>query len=219
MPRARRLGRRRTDGGHLISGHRWHTWLVFLRDNEVGRRVAPYLRSGWEILDYGAGTGLISRWLARSAGVRPTMTDLVEYGNRRQEFPYLQMDDPFHVPAEDGAFDAVILLFALHHNPYESQGKVLSEAIRLTRRRLIVIEDTPMSAADRAFNVFWDKVLNLRHRVPTPCAFRTVGEWLPIFLEADLEAVHVESYRPKWPTLMTYHHTVFVLDREAAGPE
>jgi len=46
-----------------------------------------------------------------------------------------------------------------------------------------------------------------------------VGEWLPIFLEADLEAVHVESYRPKWPTLMTYHHTVFVLDREAAGPE
>ena len=24
---------------------------------------------------------------------------------------------------------------------------------------------------------------------------------------------HTESYRPKWPTLGMYHHTLFVLDR------
>ena len=67
---------------------------------------------------------------------------------------------------------------------------------------------------DHAFNVFWDRVLNLRHRVPTPLAFRSVEEWVPIFLENGLETTYTETYRPKWPTLMTYHHTLFVLDRE-----
>jgi ubiquinone/menaquinone biosynthesis C-methylase UbiE len=187
---------------------------VFLRENEVGSRVAAHVRPGQTILDYGAGTGLVSRWLAQRANVRPTLADLVEYSNRRRDLPFLRMADPFDVPADDRSFDVVLLLFALHHNPYEAQGKVLAEATRLTRERLIVIEDTPISRVDLACNTFWDKVLNLRHGVPTPCTFRPVEEWLPIFMEHGLEARHIESYRPKWPTLMTYHHTLFVLDRE-----
>jgi hypothetical protein len=189
--------------------------VVFLRDNEVGRRVAPHLLPGETILDYGAGTGLISRWLAARVGARPTLADLVEYPNRRREFPFLEMEDPFSVPAGDGAFEVVMLLFALHHNRYEEQGKVLSEAVRLARRRLIVLEDTPAGRVDRVFNTLWDKVLNLRHGVPTPCAFRTVEEWLAVFLEHGLVPVHVETYRPMWPSLKTYHHTLFVLERES----
>jgi hypothetical protein len=70
-----------------------------------------------------------------------------------------------------------------------------------------------MGRIDLFCNVFWDKVLNLRHGVPTPLTFRSVREWTDLFLEHDLEPVHVESYRAKWPTLMTYHHTLFVLER------
>ena len=192
---------------------------MILRENEVGRRVGRHLTPGQRILDYGAGTGLVSRWLCARVGVRPTLADLVEYGNRRREFPFLEMDDPFHVPADDASFDAVLLLFALHHNRYEEQGKVLAEAVRLTRGRLIVMEDTPLNGIDRTFNVLWDKLLNLRHGVPTPCAFRSVEEWLAVFMEHGLETAHIETYRPKWPTLMTYHHTLFVLDREAMSGE
>jgi ubiquinone/menaquinone biosynthesis C-methylase UbiE len=188
---------------------------MILRENEVGRRLAPHLRRGQRVLDFGAGTGLVSRWLAAYTGVRPVLADMVEYANRRREFPFVKMDDPFHVPSEDRAFDVVMLLFALHHNPYEAQGKILAEATRLARSRVIVLEDTPRSVMDQAFNVFWDKLLNLRHGVPTPFTFRSVDEWRSVFMGCGLETVHVETYRPKWPTLMTYHHTLFVLDREA----
>ncbi|CAN5179197.1 hypothetical protein BH20ACT24_BH20ACT24_02270 [soil metagenome] len=187
---------------------------MFLRENEVGRRVAPYLEAGDTVLDLGAGTGRMSLWLARRACVRPALADVVPYSNRQRGFQFLSMDDPFHVPAEDRSFDVVLLLFALHHNPYEAQGKIVAEAVRLMRRRLVVVEDTPFGRVDHAFNVAWDKVLNLRHGVPTPFAFRSVPEWLDVFLEHGMRAVHVESYRPRWPTLMTYHHSVFVLEPE-----
>jgi len=187
---------------------------MFLRENEVGRRVAPHLAPGQDVLDLGAGTGRISGWLARRAHVRPTLADLVEYSNRRRDLPFVRMDDPYHVPMHDRSFDTVLLLFALHHNPYEAQGKVLAEGIRLARRRLLVIEDTPANAVDRALNAFWDRLLNVRHGVPVPCAFRTREEWVAMFEEHELTIRHVETYRPKWPTLGTYHHSLFVLDRD-----
>jgi len=187
---------------------------MFLRDREVGRRVGRHLLPGERVLDYGAGTGMLSAWLADRYGVEPTLADLVEYANRRRHLAFIKMEDPFGVPAPDRSFDVVLLAFALHHNPYEAQGKVLGEAARLFRRRLIVIEDTPFHAADRVANVLWDKVLNLRHGVPTPLTFRGVDEWMSTFPEHGLQAVHVESYRPLWPTLGTYHHTLFALERE-----
>jgi SAM-dependent methyltransferase len=187
---------------------------MFLRENEVGRRVAPHLRPGQRVLDFGSGTGRMSRWLARNIGVEPTLADVVEYSNRRRDLPFVVMDDPYHVPADDGAFDAVLLLFALHHNEFEAQPKVVAEAARLSAGRVIVVEDTPLSRVDRAFNVAWDKVLNLRHGVPTPFAFRGLDEWGSVFGEQGLALRHAETYRPMWPTLKTYHHTVFVLDRE-----
>jgi hypothetical protein len=108
----------------------------------------------------------------------------------------------------------VLLMFVLHHVAgAEDQERVLDEAVRIARRRVAIVEDTPTSSFDRAFNVAWDWLLNVRHGVPTPFSFRTVEAWLESFKERNLSIAHVETYRPLWPTLGTYHHTVFVLDR------
>lgn len=186
---------------------------VFLRENEIGRRVAPWVDPGMRLLDVGSGTGLISRWLARERGVEPTTSDLVEFGNRVGDLPFRRIEDPVRVPAADGEFDAVMMLFVLHHMPaWDDQVRLLADAARAASRRLIVIEDTPLHRVDRAFNVFWDWALNLRHGVPKPFTFRDVEGWGEVFAGLGLRARHVESYRPWWPTLGTYHHTLFVLD-------
>lgn len=190
---------------------------VFLRENEIGNRVAPWVARGQEVLDLGSGTGQISRWLARRVGIRPTMADVVEFGNRVGGFRYIRLADPLEVPVADASFDAVLMLFVLHHVPrWEDQERLVAEAARVARSRLVVIEDTPTSSADRAINVAWDWALNLRHGVPRPFTFRTVEGWSQAFRRAGLTAHHTETYRARWPTLMTYHHTLFVLDKVSA---
>jgi SAM-dependent methyltransferase len=191
---------------------------VFLRESEIGNRVAPWVARGQEVLDLGSGTGQISRWLARRVGIRPTMADVVEFGNRVGGFPYIRLADPLEIPVEGGSFDVVLMLFVLHHVPrWEDQERLVAEATRVARSRLVVIEDTPTSRADRAINVAWDWALNLRHSVPRPFTFRTVEGWSQTFRRSGLVAHHTETYRARWPTLMTYHHTLFVLDKVRAS--
>jgi ubiquinone/menaquinone biosynthesis C-methylase UbiE len=187
---------------------------MFLRENEIGGKLAPYLGRGTEVLDLGSGTGLISRWLAQRVGIRPTLADLVDYPNRVPDFPFLLMRDPLTIPLGDGSFDATIMLFALHHmDEWDDQERLVAEAARVTRHRLLVMEDTPTTRVDRWFNVAWDWLLNLRHGVPTPFTFRSPQGWREVFERAGLTVSHAETYRSRWPTLMTYHHTLFVLDK------
>lgn len=187
---------------------------VFLRENEEGSKIAPWVEAGDTLLDLGAGTGFISRWLRRHSGVLPTLADVVPYRNRERSLPFIRLRDPFHVPVPDAAFDTVLMMFVLHHvRDRDGQERLLDEAVRVAKRRLIVLEDTPATPRDLAFNKAWDWVLNLRHRVPAPFTFRRVDEWTTVFKERDLPIAHVETYRPMWPTLRTYPHSIFVLDR------
>src|SRR5438093_11798453 len=88
---------------------------MFLRENAVGEKIAPWLERGQTVLDLGAGTGFISRWLRDRVGVEPTLTDVVSYRNREKGLEFIRLEDPFSIPVPDGSFDAVMLLFVFHH--------------------------------------------------------------------------------------------------------
>jgi ubiquinone/menaquinone biosynthesis C-methylase UbiE len=170
------------------------------------------------VLDVGSGTGRLSRWLASRVGIRPTLADVVEFDNRVLDFPYVHLEDPLAFPFPDGAFDAVMMLFVLHHiERWPDQERLVREAARVADRRLLIIEDTPTSRVDRVMNVAWDWVLNLRHGVPRPFTFRTARGWTEVFGRSRLSVRHAETYRARWPTLMTYSHTLFVLEPDGAG--
>ncbi len=191
---------------------------MFLRENEIGRRVARHLEPGWTVLDVGSGTGKIARWLAARSGVRPILADIVEFGNRVGGLPYVRLQDPLVLPFPDRSFDAVMMLFVLHHIPrWEDQERLVAEAARVARRRVVIIEDTPRSRAERLVNMAWDWVLNLRHGVPKPFTFRSVEGWRSVFRQGGLREVAAETYRARWPTLGTYHHTAFALRPESGG--
>jgi hypothetical protein len=124
------------------------------------------------------------------------------------------MEDPYRVPVADQSFDVVMLLFVLHHvADREGQRRLFGECSRIARRAILVMEDTPEGRLERAVNTAWDYVLNFYLGVATPFTFRTTQEWKAEFERDGFVASSVERYRPVWPTLKTYHHTLFVLSR------
>ena len=188
---------------------------MFLRENEVVRKLAPWIDPGHTFLDVGSGTGLVARRLASLTGAAATACDVNEFGNRI-DLPYLRQTDALRVPADDRSFDVVVMCFVLHHIPsFEDQLVVAAEAMRVARRRVLIMEDTPFHKVDLVFNKAWDWLLNQRHGIPIPFTFRTREAWTEVFSRDGFRVGHTESYRPKWPTLGMYHHSLFVLDRRA----
>ncbi|MGH2590779.1 MAG: class I SAM-dependent methyltransferase, partial [Actinomycetota bacterium] len=173
---------------------------MWAREHEEGRRILPWLEPGESLLDLGAGTGFMARYLRDRRGVRPTLTDLVPYQNRDRSMPFIGLSDPLHVPVADASYDVVLMMFVFHHmDRYEDQERLLVEARRIARRRIVVSEDTPGSRFERWVNAAWDRVLNVRHGVPTPFTFRSTEEWTDVFKANDLAVVCQERYRPVWP--------------------
>jgi ubiquinone/menaquinone biosynthesis C-methylase UbiE len=184
------------------------------RSDGLGERLRGHLKAGESLLDVGAGTGFFARWLQDRLGVRPTLCDLVDYGNRDRSLPFVLQADPRRLPAEDRSFDAVLLVFVLHHVASgEDQERLVAEAARVARRRVLIVEDTPRSAWDRAMNRFFDWALNVRHGIPTPFTFRTAEAWLELFRSRGLPVAGTSTFRSVWPTFGLYRQTLFVLDR------
>jgi ubiquinone/menaquinone biosynthesis C-methylase UbiE len=184
------------------------------RSDALGERLRGHLSAGETLLDVGAGTGFFARWLQDRLGVRPTLCDRADYRNRDRSLPFVLQPDPMRLPADDRSFDAVLVMFVLHHlDAWEDQERLLAEAARVARRRVIVVEDTPRSAWDRAMNRLFDWVLNVRHGIPTPFTFRSAEAWSELFRARGLAVAGFDTFRSGWPTFGLYRQSVFVLER------
>jgi ubiquinone/menaquinone biosynthesis C-methylase UbiE len=109
--------------------------------------VRPALRTGDRVLDIGCGEGWV---LAELSGEHEVMgVDIVDL--RRKELPAFgfELYDGSKVPCDDGSFDVVLLTFVLHHVPNDRKPALVREARRVTRRNVVVLEDTPRNAIDR----------------------------------------------------------------------
>jgi ubiquinone/menaquinone biosynthesis C-methylase UbiE len=110
---------------------------------------------GRSILDLCTGTGEIALRCARR-GARVTAVDLTPSmltravsKMRRLPVRFAGMDAR-RLAFPDRSFDAVLLSFALHDMPRRVRGQVLSEASRVARERLVVLDyDVPRSALGR----------------------------------------------------------------------
>jgi len=87
--------------------------LFQLRTNRICQILIPVLKSGWRVLDVGAGTCLISQKLRDAAGVDMTCSDIKDYNET--DLP-LVVSEPNHLPFDDDSFDVVLLIFVLHHS-------------------------------------------------------------------------------------------------------
>ena len=188
---------------------------AFLRRYARGQAAAvlPYLR-GAPVLDLGAGEDYVAAALRREGAAWTCSVDVGPF--RRAAGAYVTYDGA-RLPFRDGSFETTLLLLMLHHAV--APEAVLEEALRVTRRRLIVMESVYRSRCERFWLDLLDGRFNARRhggRMATPRLFRRPEEWRHLFESRGLTVRATRCLGPRWERLI-HHPLLFVLDREPAA--
>ncbi|WP_457652240.1 class I SAM-dependent methyltransferase [Rhodocaloribacter sp.] len=150
------------------------------------------------VLDLGAGEGYVGEAAARDLGARVHLADVVDMN--RTALPHTVYDGR-RLPFPDDAFDVTVLYFVLHHS--EDPSAVLREALRVSRRGVIVAESVYEKDWDRRLLTFLDTLANrlrsggLMRGQEEHLHFRTAAGWRALFA-AHGATVVAERRRGRW---------------------
>ncbi len=182
--------------------------LEVLRARSIAGRLRRFLEPGETVLDMGAGSLIVASELEGALGVRVFGLETLAY--RRRRLP-LAIYSGRRAPFRDRSFDTVLIGFVLHHCP-DGGLAVLEEARRLSRKRILLIEDGFDTPFERLAIRILDPLLNWLEnpRIEVPRRFRPTAEWLAIFERMGLKVSAVKRIRTT-PILRT-RQVLFVLE-------
>lgn len=156
------------------------------RAEQVVALFDEYIPHASRVLDIGGGWGFYVDPLKRARNCDVTVLDVVEPEFRKA--PVVTYEGE-RIPFPDGSFDISLLITMLHH--VESPEKVLSEAKRVTRRFVIVVEDLYRHWAGRLWTVLRDSIYNFEY-VGHPQNFRNRKQWVQSFRQLGF-GLHAEK--------------------------
>jgi len=179
--------------------------------------VRPLLEPGMSVLDVGCGEGWVIGELASDKHPVKGL-DIVDI--RRAPTDDFALYSGTTLPCPDQSFDLVMLNFVLHHLPNEEKPKLLREAMRIARKRIFVLEDTPRTPID--WLAAWLHGRKYRREIGSTADFGFYGrrQWEKIFAAEGLtvtKSVALTRFERLWwrPWARGY----FVLDKSAAAAE
>ena len=179
-------------------------------------------RSGRTVLDVGAGSGEACFYLQNKFGVRCRGLDVqppdrsrywrlhAAAGATSAAFLPIEIFDGSNLPARNASFDLVMFTSVLHHAA-ERCVRLLSEAVRVARRHILIIEDLHIPNHSRIAH------RNLLH---DPYGiFRTLSEWLQLIRGSpgvahvwhDMLCQHMDDTRPPCFSFNVSHRLFYVL--------
>lgn len=169
--------------------------------------ISKYVKKGDTVLDIGSGSGRFGKKVSERLGVAVSGVDVCEYSDA--SIP-VHIYDGKRLPFGDKSFDVVFFAFVLHHT--DDHLGILREAARVSRKRVIVFEDTyfwPWELAFIMWNDFHTNMLQgaIKHwkgylagnpaKMPMPMTFRTPLGWVKAFSRAGLKTVSYDI-RSTW---------------------
>jgi len=183
-----------------------HALKRLKRAQRIARFVYPHLSTGDMVLDFGCGDMLISEQVKLLRSINIYGIDVIRTPqSHRSSIVYLGPTIPF----KSKSFDATVCSFVLHH--IDDVEPALSECIRVTKRRLLILEDVYTNATELLTLKGLDTLGKLsRWSINLPYNFRTEEGWVKLFHAHQLKVVGVQSIRPEF--YRPARHRLFVLD-------
>ena len=185
-------------GAALLAAWTWSGLVPIMEARARGKwtRLRPHvpaMRPGARVLDLGAGEGFVGDTAALDLGTAVTGVDVVEFGGGRR---HVDLYDGQTLPYPTGHFDAVLVVFVLHHarNPLA----VLREAVRVSGGVVVVLETVWTRPGQKAWLERLDRLVNrLRSGMAIdeePLDIRSDGEWRQVFDGEGLTVRHVQTW-------------------------
>ena len=177
------------------------------RAEDMVMRISPFLDSGDSVIDLGCGYGHVYRALVDHVGCRCVPVDVKRFGAVLPEVP-VQVYDGKTLDFPDRHFDASLLLTVLHH--CDDPRQVFQEALRVSRGKIVVVEDYYRTSLEGWATNFRDSVLNLEI-FGHPHNIRTIEAWKEFFAGWPMRIVHLEVFSRRMLGMRCYL-VLFVLE-------
>lgn len=206
----------------LCFKNKYYKWIPirFLIEKIVRNMVTrtvdfleDFIREGEHIIDIGGGGGWISQELQARKKTKNLILDVI---NLNQTDLPLIIYDGKNMPFDNNTFDTAILVCVLHH--CQDPSKVLEEAKRIVKNRIIIIEDisngrfggVALRCKDALVNIAFCLLANsLKEITNLPFYFKTIPEWEKTFKDLNLEVVYKKEFRPP----INNHSVAFILQK------
>ncbi len=173
-------------------------------------KIYPFLK-GESVLDLGAGDGLLGETILRKTSKKVILYDIIDYNYSSLPMNIYPENGTIELP--DNSIDTTILYTVLHHasNPLH----VLDEAIRVTKKRIIIVEGFVDTKYHYLFNSFFDWFLNRVAKdedVPIPLNYLSTIGWTNLFTKKSLKLNKKIFLGVDEPVAPEYH-MLYVLDK------
>ena len=159
------------------------------------------------VLDIGCGEGALATHLSRQHGFDLMLTDLNAGLTPAVDLPFRPCT-PAHLPFQDNAFDAALLVFVLHHA--DNPEAVMQEALRVSTHRVFVLESVAYHPVQRYVLGAVDATVNALRSggsmaPPHPETYRSTEDWSAWMREQGaciIEARTVPGWLHPWAVLV-----------------
>lgn len=147
---------------------------------------------GEDILDLGAGNGLLAKKIQKELDKNVLLVDILDYNYT--DLPLILYNPKEKIPLSNSMVDTTILYTVLHHanNP----KLLLKEASRITKSRLIIIEayieEDKIRITNGFFDWFYNRVIG-DEDIYVPLNFLKVAQWKKVLKANGFDVVKTEN--------------------------
>lgn len=163
---------------------------------------------GNHVLDNGCAEGYLGEYIHKKLNIKVHNLDVLPLN--KSYLPYTMYDGK-KIPFADNSVDTTICALMLHH--CQDPQQVLREVIRVTKKRIIILESTFENTFDLKILQFFDRCANFIRSHgkmgKEQLHFKTVAEWEQLFKSYQLKIHEVF-----WANRFIHKHVVFILDKE-----
>ena len=173
------------------------------------KECQDFIKQGSQILDIGCDSGIIIKTFGEHFKAEVIGVDIEDNRTLPITFKLIQGDN---LAFPDNSFDVVLIAYVLHHtkNPF----KILQEAKRVSRNKIIIYEDSPEGFLAKLRCWFHQTTYNLFFQdTNQKYNFKTEKEWQKVFDEIGLNIVKSKKASVILDWLDPVKRNIFVLEK------